>query len=184
MPVCAWVLLLRGINVGGKNILPMQALRALLESRGCEQVATYIQSGNAVFTSAGKREELEEHVANTIENEFGFRPAVLVIPASEFSAIAAANPYRDIEAGEKLVHISFLKKAAKDADHHRLQALRANGENFHLTDSAFYLHAPAGIGRSKLAASTEKCLGVETTSRNRRTVEKIEALLQKIEHSI
>lgn len=176
----AFVVLLRGINVGGRNILPMRDFRAILQSLGCECVATYIQSGNAVFLSAGDSETLADSIATAIHNEFGFQPAVLVVTASEFAAIAAANPYRDIEPDGKFVHVSFLTQPAKDAAVSRLSELSTDSERFKLTECALYLHAPAGIGRSKLAANVEKCLGVNATSRNRRTVEKIGVMLDNI----
>ena len=73
-----FVALLRGINVGGKNILPMQAFSELLTELGCIDVATYIQSGNAVFRYSGKPAELTDMISTAIESKFGFRPSVLV----------------------------------------------------------------------------------------------------------
>lgn len=176
----ACVALLRGINVGGRNILPMKEFRALLDSLGCENIATYIQSGNAVFTCTSDGKQLATTIASAIDSKFGFRPSVLVLAASDYLAIVAANPYLKVEADGKLNHIWFLGERASNADLPRLQKLRAKDERFKLTDRAFYLHAPAGIGRSALAANVEKHLGVTATSRNRRTVEKIATLLEKI----
>ncbi|MDH5621447.1 MAG: DUF1697 domain-containing protein [Gammaproteobacteria bacterium] len=172
-----FVALLRGINVGGNNILPMQEFRALLTNHGCEDVATYIQSGNAVFRSTASASGLSVSIADGIEAKYGFRPAVLVLTASGFMTIAAANPFAVPPEQENHVHISFLQRPASRPNVARLKQLASPSETFVLTDAAFYLHAPDGIGRSKLAAEVEKCLGVPATGRNLRTVGRIVALL-------
>ena len=175
-----FVALLRGINVGGNNILPMQDLRDLLAGLGCADVATYIQSGNAVFRHSGSAAKLSILIADKIESNFSFRPAVMVIAARLFADIAAANPYSDLADDPKQVHIAFLGAPAVSANLDRLQELASAGEEFILKGTAFYLYAPNGIGRSKLAAAVEKCLGVATTSRNARTVSKIGELLDRL----
>ena len=172
-----FVALLRGINVGGKNILPMKEFRALLTKLGCEDVATYIQSGNAVFTYGGNSAKLPESIASAIESGFGFRPSIMVLAANEFNAIAAANPFSAEVSELKYLHIWFTQESAENANTERLDEIASAGERFLLTDSAFYLHAPNGIGRSKLASEVEKYLGVPATARNCRTVSKIGEML-------
>ena len=179
----AYVALLRGINVGGKNILPMKDFREILENLGCESVVTYIQSGNAVFRSSAAGGALSESIATAIDIDFGFRPSVMMVEAADFVAIAAANPYADADVEAKHVHISFLSKVAKSANLTRMAEIASNGEKFVLTDRAFYMLAPNGIGRSKLAAEVEKCLGVKATGRNWRTVGKIGELIELIPQS-
>jgi uncharacterized protein (DUF1697 family) len=173
-----FVALLRGINVGGHNILPMQAFRELLDGLGCHDVATYIQSGNAVFRFGGSATKLSNAIGTEIEIRFGFRPSVLVVTAADFQAIVAANPYRDEIADAKNLHVSFLEKPATTADLDRMADLAANDETFELTELAFYLYAPGGIGRSKLVANIEKCLGVNATARNWRTVSRLQAMIE------
>ncbi len=172
-----YVALLRGINVGGNNILPMKEFRDLLASLGCDDVATYIQSGNAVFKSSRTAPTLAKSIAESIESNYGFRPSVLVLTAKDFDAIAAANPYSVPADEANQVHILFLQKVALKANTARLKEIATASEKFVLTDQAFYLHAPDGIGRSRLAAGVEKCLGVPATGRNIRTVGKIRDLL-------
>jgi uncharacterized protein (DUF1697 family) len=176
-----FVALLRGINVGGRNILPMQDFRDLLVKLGCENVATYIQSGNAVFRHSCSAEELSESIPASIEAKFGFRPLLMLLGADEFSAIAAANPYRDETVEAKLVHVSFLTAPALKANLERMNSMASDGETFFLTESALYFYAPNGIGRSKLAGEMEKCLGVPATARNQRTVSKIGQMLAEID---
>lgn len=176
----AFVALLRGINVGGKNILPMQELRELLAKLGCEDVATYIQSGNAVFRYTGDAAALPELISIAIESGFGFRPSIMVLTASEFDAVARANPFTAEVSEPKFLHVWFMHEPAKKANTARMDQIASGDEEFLLTDSAFYMYAPNGVGRSKLASGVEKCLGVAATARNWRTVGKIGEMLSKL----
>jgi uncharacterized protein (DUF1697 family) len=166
-----YVALFRGINVGGKHIVPMKDLREILADLGCENIQTYIQSGNAVLDSDAP--DLAKKIGRVIEERFGFEPQVLVMSADRFREIAAANPYTDRDTEPKLIHLAVLTGAVTKPDFAGLEALRSPTEEFDLQDGAFYLHAPDGIGRSKLVTKIDQCLGVATTSRNWRTVSKL-----------
>lgn len=169
-----WILLLRGINVGGKNILPMQELVQDLESLDLADVKTYIQSGNAVFRSSGQASTtLGTRIATRIEDRHGFRPHVLVLSADQWKDAIDANPFPEAEAEPKKLHLFFLAWAPAAPDLEALAKAKAPSERFHLADRVLYLHAPEGIGRSKLAAKAEKLLGVPITARNWRTVQKL-----------
>ena len=170
---------MRGINVGGKNILPMQDLREIFCELGCESIATYIQSGNVVFKSKRKSDGLARSISKAIEKRFGFAPFILVMSAATFESIAIANPYAAQAAEPKHVHTLFLAGPANDADLKRMHERKSSTEEFTLTDAAVYLHAPDGIARSKLANEMERHLGVSATGRNQRTVEKLQAMLAK-----
>jgi len=172
-----YVALFRGINVGGKNILPMQGLRGILESVGCENIRTYIQSGNAVFSTSATSASLSKAISAAVEDGFGFAPQVLLLTADRFKAIAACNPFPEGENAPKSLHMAFLTETPSDPDLGALEELRADSERFELLDGAFFLWAPDGIGRSKLAARIDRCLGVATTGRNWRTVSKLLELL-------
>lgn len=166
-----WILLLRGVNVGGKNKLPMKAFAADLDAIGCTDVQTYIQSGNAVVRSSQRSAgRLRAAVVERIEAEHGFAPGMQALTAEEFDAVVAANPFPDAASDPKTLHAYFLAAKPKSADLDGLARLQAATERCALVDRVFYLHAPDGIGRSKLAASAERLLGVETTARNWRTV--------------
>jgi len=167
------VALFRGINVGGKHILPMQDLRDLLAELGCENVRTYIQSGNAVFSAPDDRISLSEKITSTIEERFGFAPQVLLLTIERFVAIASANPYPEAEATPKFLHVWFLTEKAGNPDIDAMNSINAENERFTLTDDALYLYAPDGVGRSRLAAKIDRHLGVSTTARNWRTVGKL-----------
>lgn len=177
MPV--WIVLLRGVNVGGRNKLPMKAFAADLEAIGCQDVRTYIQSGNAVVRSSQRSAgRFQAAIAERIEAEHGFSPGVQVLTAAHLAAAIEANPYPDAVSEPKTLHAYFLASKPKGADLDGLARLQTASERFELTDRVFYLHAPDGIGRSKLAANVERLLGVETTARNWRTVEALAELAE------
>ena len=174
MPVTRYVILLRGINVGGRNSLPMKELRDILESLGCESVKTYIQSGNVVLSAPVAPDATA--ITTAIEKQFGFAPRVLVIPGDRFESVSRANPYKDEKVEGKHLHISYLAGPVS-ADVDGLEARKGPREEFTLTADALYLLAPDGIARSKLANDAEKLLGVEATSRNWNTVCKLLEML-------
>jgi len=178
--VTAFVALLRGINVGGKNILPMSEFRELLRALGCEDLATYIQSGNAVFRHHKTAAELSLLLSEAVRSRFGFEVPVMVLTASEFGAIAAVNPFAAEEAEPKFMHVWFLRERAANANTQRIDEMACESEMYLLTDSAFYLYAPDGIGRSRLAGNVERCLAVPATARNRRTLDKIGSMLDAL----
>jgi len=165
--------LFRGINVGGKNILPMQALREILAACGCEDVQTYIQSGNAVFSTEIEPAELSANITQAIQERFGFAPQVLFLTIKRLVAVAAANPFAEAEENPKCLHVAFLTEKPATPNLDALNDLKVESERFLLKEDAFYLFAPDGIGRSKLAAKVDRHLGVATTGRNWRTVCKI-----------
>lgn len=168
------ILLLRGINVGGAGKLPMRELAGILESLGLENIRTYIQSGNVVFESSGQiPADLGEQIASAIEDQKGFRPHVLVLSGEAFERAADANPFEEAEEDPSRVHLFFLASEPENPDVDALTEAKSPTERFHLTDEVFYLYAPDGIGRSKLASKAEKILGVPATARNWRTVNKL-----------
>lgn len=166
MSMKTYIALLRGINVGGNNLLPMKALVALMEDSGYSDVKTYIQSGNVVF----KSEQLPEDLGQLIETGFGFEPNLLLLSKDEFLEAANNNPYASCVGKE--VHFYFCKEQPTP-DIERLNTLKAETERYEIIDKVFYLHAPDGIGRSKLVANVEKCMAVPATGRNLNTVNKL-----------
>ena len=171
-----FVALLRGINVGGKHSVPMQDLRDILDGLGCKDVETYIQSGNAVFNSAEDAQVLAAQVSSAIEQKFGFAPRVHILTFEEYQAVLDANPFPDAVSEPKTIHVGFLTEPVTEPDLDTIENLKSPTENYHLVEGAFYLHAPDGIGRSKLAAKIDKCLGVPTTGRNWRSATKLAEL--------
>lgn len=169
-----WIALLRGINVGGRNIIPMQELTDLLEKLGCQNVKTYIQSGNVVFDFSGPDPiSLPAKITGSIAEERGFEPGVLLFDSERLDRIVSQNPFTEDEIEPKTLHVYILDSAPAAPDMQALENVAATGERFRLTGDNFYLHAPNGIGRSKLAAKVEKAMGVAATARNWNTIIKI-----------
>ena len=174
-----YVALLRGINVGGKNIVPMAALRDCLAGAGLKNVRTYIQSGNVVFESESSgKTALVATVRDAMAQAFDLAPAVLVLEASELSNAVAGCPYLSEPVDDKFIHLTFLDGAPTAGAVDAATALATKTERFALLGRVFYLLAPDGIGRSKLAARIETVVGVGATSRNLRSCRKILAMAQ------
>ena len=169
-----YIALFRGINVGGRNSLPMKELVAIIEKLGGKKIKTYIQSGNAVFQSAEKNlSQLSKRLTAEIQERRGFEPHVLILEIDALEKAIAGNPFPEAEADPTSLHLGFLASVPETPNLQKLDSLRQASERFHLSERVFYLHAPEGVGRSRLAASAEKLLGVPMTDRNWRTVCKI-----------
>jgi len=171
------IALFRGINVGGRNILPMKGLVEILEGLGYKNIQTYIQSGNVVFDSelfitANKTALIQ----NIIEKQYGFKPQVLYLDSEDLNQAIKNNPF-PTEIG-KILHFSFLEKTSEAVDFKQLNELKTTTEEYKLQGKVFYLFAPDGIGRSKLAAKVEKNLGVNATARNWNTIAKLNHLIE------
>jgi uncharacterized protein (DUF1697 family) len=156
----------------------MKALIAALESIGCSNVKTYIQSGNVVFHSTSPATRLTGEIASEIYRRRGFKPHVLVLEQSEFERAIDNNPFPEGESDLKALHLGFLDSVPSNPDLQSLQAVRAPSERFELIGRVFYLLAPEGVGRSKLAAKGERVLGVPMTDRNWKTVGKIMSMFE------
>jgi uncharacterized protein (DUF1697 family) len=175
-----YIAFFRGINVGGSS-LPMKELVAILEEMDARRVRTYIQSGNAVFESAEKSSaQLSRKISAAVMKRCGFEPYVHILTLEALEKAIAENPFPEAVAEPGSLHLGFLASPPKSPDLERLYSLKKESERFHLTDSVFYLHAPEGVGRSKLAASAEKLLGVPMTDRNWRTVIRVMELAAKL----
>ncbi len=176
-----FIALFRGINVGGKNSLPMKELVAILEGLGAITVKTYIQSGNAVFLSDEKDlSKLADQIKLEIKKHRRFEPHVLILDLKDLKRAIQQNPFPEAEAAPQTLHAAFLADLPKKPDLKKLESLRSTSERFSLIDRVFYLHAPEGVGRSKLAANAERLLGEAMTDRNWRTVLAISKIAQEL----
>ncbi|MGX5186913.1 DUF1697 domain-containing protein [Streptomyces avermitilis] len=172
--------LLRGINVGGNKKVPMAELRTLLQGLGYGGVATYLQSGNAVFTSDhGDEQSLAAEVGQAIEKHFGFTVDVLVRDHAYLKAVREACPFPAAELEAKQLHVTYFSGPVDAERFASLDQPAFLPEEFRLGDRALYLYAPDGLGRSKLAETLAKprlLKGLVATSRNWNTVVKVEEL--------
>ena len=149
----------------------MADLRRILERLGCAGVRTYIQSGNMVFDAPVGSDVSASSIAAAVRAETGVDARVLVLTPAEFRRAVAHNPFA-AEDG-RTVQLFFLESAPPDPDLDAIRGLCRDSERWRLTDAVFYLHAPEGMARSKLAAAVERKLGVGATARNWRTVRKV-----------
>ena len=161
-----WVALLRGVNLGSRNKVPMAALRAALEDAGFEAVSTHIQSGNVFLRAVSSPAARIEKV---IAEEFGVRSTVVVRTPAELRAAVEGNPFPPDTS-----HVMFLsrKPAAKAVA--SLDPERSPPDEFEVRGREIYLDLPRGFHRSKLTIDYfERRLGVNATLRNWRTVLKL-----------
>jgi uncharacterized protein (DUF1697 family) len=169
--------LLRGINVGGHRKVPMADLRALLTKLGHGDVRTYLQSGNAVFTSAaGDEEALAAQLEQAIAEHFGFTVDVLVRDHAYLKSVADACPFPAAMLAGSQLHVTYFSAPVGASSLASLNAAIFLPEEFRLGDRVLYLYAPDGIGRSKLAEALTKSTSatdVIATTRNWNTVAKL-----------
>jgi uncharacterized protein (DUF1697 family) len=175
-----YVLLLRAVNVAGKNRLTMPALRASLERLGCTDVVTYIQSGNAVVDSADKPAALGKSIEDALERELGSSVDVVLRTARELDKAIAANPYVARGADPTKLHVLFLDRKPDLARLRTIELAKFAPEEFEAGEREIYLHLPNGVGRSKLAlALGPKLTPAVATMRNWNTVTKLSQLASR-----
>ena len=174
------VALLRAVNVGGRK-LPMAQLRTLCADMGWQQVATYIQSGNIVFSAPGAAGAIESALEAAIAREFGLDVPVIVRAAAIWAKLAASNPFA-AAARDAPNHLQLLvSKRPQDQDAAaRLMARAQAGEQVEAVSGGLWFHFPEGVARSKLTPSLiDKACGSPSTGRNYRTVRKLEEMLME-----
>jgi uncharacterized protein (DUF1697 family) len=176
-----YIALFRGINVGGRNALPMKELVSILEDLGARNIKTYIQSGNAVFMHSEKNPAtLANKISREIKKRREFEPHVLLLAGEDLEQAIEKNPFSEASNDPVTLHAGFLASEPKNPNLQAIESLKANNERYRLIDKVFYLHAPDGVGRSKLAAKVERLLGVPMTDRNWRTVCKIREMAEAL----
>ncbi|MCX5417438.1 DUF1697 domain-containing protein [Streptomyces sp. NBC_00059] len=169
--------LLRGINVSGHRRVPMAELRTVMGELGHGDIATHLQSGNAVFSSeSGDEDSLAAELEQAIDAHFGFPVDCLVRSGAYLAAVAEACPFPAAELEGKQLHVTYFDQPVDDARFAALDAGAFRPEEFRLGERALYLYAPEGLGRSKLAVALGRpafTRGLVATSRNWNTVVKL-----------
>jgi len=168
----AHVALLRGINVGGKNGLPMQSLRALFADAGCSDVRTYIQSGNVIFrASPSLARRIPAVIEQAISDQFGLRVPVVTRTTAGLRDVVIGNPFLPRATDTATLHVAFLGAKPTEAQVATLDPNRSPPDEFAVRGREIYLRLPNGVGRSKLTnAYLDSKLGTTSTLRNWRTV--------------
>lgn len=182
MPVI--ICMLRGVNVGGRNMIKMDALKALCISLKLKDPQTYIQSGNVIFGS-GEEDlvKLARRIQDAIEKTAGFRPDVMLRTLAEMQEVVARNPFAKrsgIEPGKLLVN--FLAADPGKEARQKALAFKIGPEEMHLIGREAYIYFPNGQGRSKFPwAAIERTLGTSGTGRNWNSVTKMLEMAEKME---
>ena len=173
-----YALLLRGINVGTKNSLPMADLRAMLEEAGCTGVVTYVQSGNAVFTTKLGATKLTGAIEAALERFMGRPIATTLRTERELRAIVEGNPFGKVATNPAYLCVTFLGHAPAKAELAPLYAQDFAPELFRVAGREIYSWHPNGQSKGNLAPALAKLrLPGAVTTRNWNTVGKLLELL-------
>lgn len=160
-----YVALLRGVNVGGRNRVPMKELRELFVEAGFEAVATLIQSGNVVFSAPGPPSA--PALAASIEARFGVTTAVVVRHAAGLARAVRENPFAEVPP--ERVHVGFLSAAPDPAALGALDLAAYLPERVAVLGTEAYFDLPGGMGNARLPGVVDRRLSVTITVRNLRT---------------
>lgn len=173
-----YVALLRGINVGGNNMIKMETLRATLASLGFENVASYINSGNLAFDTAKTDDgKLAQKIHDAIEAEFGFDISVMVRSIAEIEEVVAWNPFDGQFENDKDVHVFFLKDELTGEQHALMLGQATENEMYAVIDRHVISMLKISIFDSSVGKGfIDKKLKVAATARNWRTVKKLAEL--------
>jgi uncharacterized protein (DUF1697 family) len=169
-----YIALLRGINVGIHHRIKMQDLKELLTNMGLENVTTYIQSGNVIFLSSEKKEDLQVNMENEIHRVFGFEVPVILRTEQEYKEIISSCPYEEGEG----VHLALLQNELLEKDIPILLGYQSEAEECCVRGKEVYLLLHEGIRNSKLVASLQK-LSSPSTVRNWKTIKKLDTMVMQ-----
>lgn len=173
-----YALLLRGVNVGTKNSLPMAELRAMLTKLGCSGVQTYVQSGNAVFDTKRKAAELTKAIEAALEKYMGRPIATTLRTQAQLKAIAELNPFADVADKPAYLCVTFLANAPTKAELAPLYDKDFGDELFRVAGKEIHSWHPRGQGKSALAMALSKLrLRGAVTTRNWNTLLKLLEML-------
>jgi uncharacterized protein (DUF1697 family) len=173
------VVLLRGINLGSRNRVAMPRLREVLDAAGFDDVATYLQSGNVVLSSAKNADDVRRECERLIAKELGLEVDVVVRSRAELAKVVERDPLGKVATSPKRYQVSFLAARPPAGLKARLATAAAEDERFVIAGREIYAWHPEGVARSKLwALLAGKQLGVRATARNWTTVTKLLELAQ------
>jgi uncharacterized protein (DUF1697 family) len=175
-----YIALLRGINVGGHNVIKMAELKSLFESMGFGSVKTYIQSGNVLFESDQEVDQLRQRIEQEVYKGFGFSVPVILRTAKELEQIINNCPFKAdaLSEGESL-HISFLTKVPSDEAINHVLTYNSETEECKFIGKEIYLFFRQSIRHSKLSIQLQK-IDVPGTLRNWKTINKLATMAKEM----
>lgn len=170
-----YIALLRGINVSGQKLIKMNDLKKLLEDQGFQDVQTYIQSGNVIFSSPEKSIDMIKNIiSNSIKKQFGFDVGVLVITSDNINYVMNNNPFIKKTNEIDKLYVTFLSELPSEENIKKLNSIDYSPEEYIIKVKVVYLHVPNGYGKTKLNNNLfENKLKVEATTRNWKTINKL-----------
>jgi uncharacterized protein (DUF1697 family) len=175
-----YLALLRGINVGGKNKLPMKDLVAIFVEAGCADVRSYIQSGNVLFRASPEHAAtLPGRISEKVAKRFGHRPPVMLRTASQLEDVLRNNPFLEAGLGEETLHVVFLADLPGPESVACLDPQRSAPDRYIVRGQEIYLHLVRSAADTKLTnAYFDSKLATISTGRNWRTVSKLVELMR------
>lgn len=174
-----YIALLREINVSGQKLIKMTDLKKLFEVQGFQDVQTYIQSGNVIFSSKEKStSKLENIISTAIQKKFGFDVGVLVITPDNINYVLNNNPFIKKKNEIDKLYVTFLSEQPSEESIKKLNSIDYSPEEYIIKGKLVYLYVPNGYGKTKLNNNLfENKLKVEATTRNWKTINKLWELL-------
>lgn len=181
-----YIAILRGINVSGQKLIKMAALKKMGEKLNFENIQTYLQSGNLIFSAKeNDPKQLEKIITTEIEKEFGFEVPVIVLNLKTLERIIENNPFpKDPQKEMALVHVTFLSEPSVALNEEKIFEKKKTNEEIVFSSNAVYLYCPDGYGKTKLHNNfLEKQLQVKATTRNWKTTINLQNIASEIENS-
>ncbi|MBR8534345.1 DUF1697 domain-containing protein [Carboxylicivirga sediminis] len=174
-----YISILRGINIGGKRKLLMTDLKQLYREFGFDNVVSYIQSGNLIFTcNVTNTSFIENSIAKAILERFGYNVPVLVFSSVEWKRMTSENPFSTHDINK--LHVSLLKDLPTEYDVEVFKSKYFTPDLYHLNGQYIYIKCDGKYHQSKLSnTAIERHLKVEATTRNWKTAIKISELLNE-----
>lgn len=171
----SYIAILRGVNVSGAKIIKMEELRRTFQKQGFENVTTYIQSGNVVFSTAETAtSQLALKIAESIKTDFGFDVPVIVLSAEELKTIITNNPLNNGTNDTTFLHVTFLAENPAAFNFSDIETKKQGDEEIIIFGKVVYLYCPHGYGKTKLTNTfLESKLKVTATTRNWKTVNEL-----------
>ena len=175
-----FIALLRGINVSGQKQIKMSDLKSLFEKTGFQNVETYIQSGNVIFSSNEKSsEKLEQKISSAIKKTFGFDVKVIVVTPEVINQVLKINPFIKKKKDTDKLYVIFLSERPSKASIEKLAETDFSPEEFIIKRKLVYLFVPNGYGKAKLNNNYfENKLKLFGTTRNLKTLKALAELTE------
>lgn len=176
-----YVALLRGINVGGNNIIKMTSLKACFEKGGFQNVLTYIQSGNVIFESKEKSEKIVEKIEKICSKTFNYTSKVVIRSLPQMKKTVANIPKDWLEKTDIRCNLAFIKEPATAKTVAKEVELREDVDSMQIGDGVLYIsYLIKDASKSKFPKLAGKKIYKDMTIRNLNTTKKLLALMEQI----